>query len=718
MLRRLFSSLRYRLLLVVLLAVVPALGVIVNKAAKRQRASLDEAAGRLTRTAEHAGFAHREAVAAARAQLGAIARLLAGREPCAALSELDLSERYAGWGLADEAGRVSCGRSGVASPADLSSAVWFPAAKPGDGFLVRESPAGPFTGRPALVATLPLDEGARRVLFVCLPLSSFPELARQSSLPDGAVLAVVSPAGAFLASWPDDAVDDLPPPDRLRTLLGLNGTAEETDAAGVRRLYAVRSLEGAEGQQPRVVVGVAMATISLGPQRELASDIVLLVLVALLAGVAAWIAGDALVVKPIRALIAATQRVGAGELATRAGASEPGEPKGELGELTRAFDEMAAALQQRERDRIRAAEALITSHDRFQLAAKATQDAIWDWNLATDEVFWGEGFARLFGKTEPPTVDDWTESVHPDDRVRVLEGLDRVVNTGGIYWSDEYRYLRSDGSYAVVLDRGYVQRDADGKPVRMIGAMADISDRRAAEERLKRSYDELRALSARLSSVREEEGRRISREIHDGLGQSLTAVKMDLAWLRRHAADADGTAYQARVAGTSRLVDELMETVHRVSAELRPGLLDDLGLAAAIEWQVSEFAKRYGIEARATIAAPAPSPSDKASTAAFRILQEALTNVARHSHASRVAVRLAQRERVLVLEVEDNGRGITEREQRAPRSLGLIGMRERATLVGGTIEVNGRHEQGTLITVRLPLQPPVSGVFPGVPAGG
>src|SRR5262245_46309303 len=113
MLRRLLSSLRFRLLLVVLLAVVPALVVILNKAAKRQRDSLAEAGARLSRTAEHAGFAHRDMVAAARAQLAVVARLLAGREPCEAMAELDLSDRYAGWGLADEAGRVTCGRTGL-----------------------------------------------------------------------------------------------------------------------------------------------------------------------------------------------------------------------------------------------------------------------------------------------------------------------------------------------------------------------------------------------------------------------------------------------------------------------------------------------------------------------------------------------------------------------------------------------------------------------------
>jgi signal transduction histidine kinase len=217
----------------------------------------------------------------------------------------------------------------------------------------------------------------------------------------------------------------------------------------------------------------------------------------------------------------------------------------------------------------------------------------------------------------------------------------------------------------------------------------------------------LRALSAHVESVREEERTNIAREIHDQLGQTLTALKMDADWIRRRVASppVDAGAITERLQGMTQLTDELIERVRRISAELRPGVLDDLGLLAALEWQGQEFERRSGITC--TIRGPGdPLDIDRAtSTAIFRIFQEALTNVLRHAQASSVEVLLDTREGRLVLQVDDDGQGIDPAALQRATSFGLLGMRERAIQLGGSAAFGRRPEGGTRVAVDVPLEP-------------
>lgn len=233
-------------------------------------------------------------------------------------------------------------------------------------------------------------------------------------------------------------------------------------------------------------------------------------------------------------------------------------------------------------------------------------------------------------------------------------------------------------------------------------------ERKQAETDLRNSRDQLRALAAKLQSVREEERKLITRDIHDELGQALTGFKMDLAWMRnRLAKDDPSTRPQLleKIAEMGSLVDATANTIRKLCTELRPGILDDLGLSAAIEWQAREFSKRTGIRCAVTTQADGLALDPNQTIAAFRIFQEILTNVARHAQASRVNVRLGSTGKELVLEASDNGRGIREGEIDGTKSLGLVGMRERALLLGGALELRGVPGKGTTVTVRLPQLP-------------
>jgi signal transduction histidine kinase len=228
-------------------------------------------------------------------------------------------------------------------------------------------------------------------------------------------------------------------------------------------------------------------------------------------------------------------------------------------------------------------------------------------------------------------------------------------------------------------------------------------------EDLRQMMESLRALAARAEHVREEERTRISREIHDELGQTLTGIRMDLDRLEERVAKANLTAAEreavnAKIASIRELAASGLDVARRISRQLRPSVLDVLGVAAAIEWQLEEFQARTGIATTLLAEDDLSALDDQASTALFRILQEALTNIMRHAAATEVTARIARDPDAVVMEVTDNGRGFDAADAPFPKSLGLLGMRERAALLGGVTSVTSQQGRGTTVHVRLPVR--------------
>ena len=288
---------------------------------------------------------------------------------------------------------------------------------------------------------------------------------------------------------------------------------------------------------------------------------------------------------------------------------------------------------------------------------------------------------------------DVVAECYPDPRVRQVVLNLRAAAKGE--WVDLKTRTRDgrmvDTSWAVV-------KLTDGTT---LGIGEDITERKRAEEELQRSFGQLRELTARLQSVREEERARVAREIHDELGQALTAIKIDLASLLR-GPRADKREELEKAESILRLVDETIGSVRRIATELRPGILDDLGLVAAVEWAAEEFELRTGIKCRLYLPDGEIAIDPEATTAIFRILQETLTNITRHAEATRVDIRLGRENGNIVLEVRDNGRGIGEEQLLAGRSLGILGMRERALLLGGQLTIHGAPGKGTIVRVVIP----------------
>ena len=351
-------------------------------------------------------------------------------------------------------------------------------------------------------------------------------------------------------------------------------------------------------------------------------------------------------------------------------------------------------------ERKRAEEALRFSEDKF---AKAFQSSPLRVSISTlaegrfvevnDTFLRDHGFRReeVIGRTsldlglvaEPLHRRAFVETVRREGRVRDYEFAGR---------------LRDGRTQVTSISADVI--DVGGEAC-LLAVATDITERKESEEKARRSRAELRALAGRLLLVREEERTVIAREIHDELGQALTGLKFDLAWLKGRVEDRPEVA--EHVQSIVARIDGTIDAVRRIATDLRPSVLDHLGLVAAIEWQAQEFERRTGVTAVVRVSASDAAIDDVRATAVFRMLQETLTNVARHAKASRVDISFTVGTVDLALEVRDDGRGIAPAEVAGNRSLGLVGLRERAIACGGTLAIEGTPGKGTRVSIRLPL---------------
>jgi signal transduction histidine kinase len=293
----------------------------------------------------------------------------------------------------------------------------------------------------------------------------------------------------------------------------------------------------------------------------------------------------------------------------------------------------------------------------------------------------------------------FVDLIVPDDRQSYLDSMHssraemKVCNWEGRIWIEEWKDIKWVNLRAMPsLQEGGVQWD---------GIMTNITQSKLEEAEIKRSREQLAELSAHIQNVKEQERERIAREIHDDLGGTLTAIKMALALLARRLPP-DDRFLAEKAAYVDSLIDRSIEAVHRIAGDLRPSVLD-FGLVPALDWQSKEFEKQVGIPCEFEANMKEIDLGLERATALFRIFQEALTNVAKHAHATGVSVRLARTSRNLRLDIVDNGRGMAPADRMKPKSFGIRGMMERAAALGGSVSIGAGLEGGTQVTIRIPL---------------
>jgi len=357
-------------------------------------------------------------------------------------------------------------------------------------------------------------------------------------------------------------------------------------------------------------------------------------------------------------------------------------------------------------DRTRAERSLTESEAQYRALVENTPDIIARFDSESRYLFVNSGISQI----STLNLDDFVgkrpvEAGFTKEQAAFIEGAIRNVFDTKKPFETEFEFEGPKG-IAIFEWRVYPEFDASGAIQSVLSINREITERKRAEEEVKQSRELLRALSAHLQSIREEERTMIAREIHDELGQALTGLKMDLSALQkglRKTGELDFARLTEKTSTMSELVDSTIQTVRKIATDLRPGILDDLGLVAAIEWQAQDFQKRTGINCSLKAGVDEVEMNADRSTALFRIFQETLTNVARHSAATEVEVMLSQYGDQIALEIKDNGKGISQAEISGRRSLGLLGMRERAQLLGGDLKISGTPNEGTTVTARIPL---------------
>jgi PAS domain S-box-containing protein len=345
--------------------------------------------------------------------------------------------------------------------------------------------------------------------------------------------------------------------------------------------------------------------------------------------------------------------------------------------------------------------ALRESEERLRLAFAGAQEGIWDWNLETDAVVYSSRWKQMLGYSDEeiePYISAWERLVHPDDRAAADKAHESVAR-GHPTYEAEFRLRHKDGHYVHVLSRGFpVRRDAGGPVIRIVGTHFDLTERQKREAERARTE-----LLARLVFVQEDERRRIARDMHDQFGEQLTALSLRIALLKQACADHADLAGQAEA--LEAIAQRLDRDVDQLVWDLRPTALDDLGLRAALTNHIDDWSQRSNIAAELhTSGLLDDRLAPEVETALYRIAQEALNNVAKHSQARRVEVILERRSDCVLLILEDDGVGFDEAGGgSAGRGFGLVGMQERAALVGASLQIESTPGKGTTILVRMPV---------------
>jgi PAS domain S-box-containing protein len=358
-------------------------------------------------------------------------------------------------------------------------------------------------------------------------------------------------------------------------------------------------------------------------------------------------------------------------------------------------------------ERKHADEALRQSEFELAEAQRVASLGSWSLDIATGTVRWSEELFRIFDVDKAAfgdTYDAFLSRVHPDDRSHVL-AVNAEARSSGKPFVVEYRVLVQSGRLKHVRELGFARTDSAGVVCGLFGTAQDITERKLAENALRDSGIQLQALSRRLVELQEHERKELARELHDRVGQNLTALRINLEILQPALASQGNDDIRTRVADSAVLLESTMGSIEDVMSELRPPMLDTHGLLGALQWHARNFSKRTGtmVAVHASVATTRPAP--QVEIALFRIAQEALNNVAKHARAGRVDITLDQANGECVMSVCDDGigfDGVGDTTGKAKAGLGIVTMRERSQAVGGRFEVRALPERGTQLTVRVP----------------
>lgn len=346
-------------------------------------------------------------------------------------------------------------------------------------------------------------------------------------------------------------------------------------------------------------------------------------------------------------------------------------------------------------------ESLRISNERFNIVSKATNDAIWDWDLTTGHVFWNEAIYSLFGYPQNEIVQSskwWEQHIHPDDHDRVVAKVDAHIHNGIESWQDEYRFIAKDGSIKNVYDRGFILLDSEGKPYRMIGAMMDITERKKLQDELSAQIlARQRQVTEATIMAQEKERAEIGRELHDNINQILTTTKMYLDM-----AIAEEDIREELMLKSHQNISSAIEEIRILSKSLVPPSLGDIGIKEAISEMINNLNISQKIDIRLrTSGMPKSVIAGNTQLMIFRIVQEQMSNIIKHSKATEAEIKLAVTRNELVVTISDNGVGFDPKKRM--KGIGLMNITSRAEVHNGKVEVISSPGNGCTLRISIPL---------------
>jgi len=709
---QLFSGLRFRLALLVVLASLPPVVVTLHIARQdrdRQKVVLRQRSQDMVKLAARK---EDEMIAGTRQLLRAMAessQVKLGRGAgCTQLVRTLFADypRYANLGVIKPNGDVLASALPLAQALNVADRSFFQRALSTRDLSIGDYQVGRVSGKPSFSLGYPAFDSSGRiqaVVFAALDLDWVNEsdYAIQKLLPVGATWTKIDGNGTILVRYPeqDKGLVGKPLPEKslLKAFLTQkNGVMEVVDPSGISVFYDFTSSRSALVAGDVIsILGIPRKVLFAGPDRMMMTNLTCVGIVAGLVLVVGWIGARYLVLRPIQALVNFTARLGAGDQSARAGLPRA---RDELRQLVRAFDQMAEALQHRETE-------LRQSEERFRALVQNSTDVTGITDKDGLILYRSPNLLTTLGYEVADVLGTnifdyfWTE-----DRPRAQRRLAELTKASGDTQRDEYRLRHKDGSCRFIesISSNHLDDPAIGG---IVFNYRDITKRTEAEGKLKESRQRLQVLSRRLVEVQETERRHLARELHDEIGQALTAAEMNL----QAVLESPGTEeLTPRLRESLELVDRVLKQVHDLSLNLRPAMLDDLGLEPALRWYAKRQAALAGLKAEIRSEPMERRLDPMIETECFRVAQEALTNVVKHAKAHALTVELSQNGEQLHLSVRDDGVGFDVarvREQAVQgASLGLLSMEERAALAGGGLQYHATPGHGTEVHAWFPLK--------------
>jgi PAS domain S-box-containing protein len=717
-------GLRFRLLLLVLLACAPLVALTLHTASRERRRAVSQWSERAEKMNRMAQREEADLLGQTRQLLLAVSESSAMQSANSQVCKLSLEQvfasypSYANLGVSDTNGEVLASAVPVAKPGNEAGREFFRRVLATRAFASGDYRAGITNGKPAVIFGHPVFDATDHVHAVVFAIlepdwsgGARSELSAQ--MPKAATWTEIDERGTVLVRYPAAGLSSGQPfPNRALVKTVLNrraGIVEVPDTSGFPAYcaFSPRESQMAPGKVV-AMLSIPKHVLFTAANRSLYRNLMWLGAAVGLAMALGWAGSNFLVVRPVEALVRASARLAGGDMSTRTGLRHG---RDELGRLARTFDQMAQALEERELERQLAEETLQARDNMIRelplLPAAVcvcdqaggielynrTAGELWGWDPLDHQD--SRRFCGSYSLFHP----DGTPMPHRDSPTA------EVLRTGVPVRNRELVIGRPNGSRVPVLANVVPLRDSEGSLIGAVSCLQDITERKRVEDKLLESNDKLQLLSRRLVESQETERRHIARELHDEVGQTLTVAEMNLQAIAR---SPGAGLHKGRLSESLQAVERVLEQVRDLSLNLRPSMLDDLGLDPALRWYTKRQAKLAGLQVEFRAEAMEARLDPVVETACFRVAQEALTNVVRHARARSVTVELRPQDGQLHLFVRDDGVGFDVaalREQAVlGASLGLLSMEERATLTDGGLECKSAPGQGAEVHAWFPLK--------------